>query len=375
MSNIDEIKSSISGIPVFSPSYVTGLRSFFCTSKYKIKLEQAPCDHGKLAIHVARHAMLRHYKCKIIDIALSLLALIFLLTQTRGVNIAYRNYFFSPPFSDVLHIACWYIFLFLYFYTFLILMITAVICLSAFIFSWIADFNNKMYRDSLFALMVEGVNHNFNKFGIDRSPVYFLSMILQCSLLLWMIHILFDMKFRILMMGGTIDGLLSGFDFLYFFLVTYTTLGYGDVIPISNGSRLLVMVVNIGTLLSIVYWFTSLSTRLNKVDILNGYKRQIKKAKKEISQFAKDLKFSSELVKTLSNVEDKVYCPNPKCAKGGCFLCNGEEFIPIEIFLAYGIQTNMSPLKRKRLALGMSRLRYLKYRARLARLLKNNKTL
>jgi len=138
----------------------------------------------------------------------------------------------------------------------------------------------------------------------------------------WGCQFLFDVNFTI---AGQVRA-LSGLEFVYFFLMTFTTVGFGDILPFGNSGYIFIIFIHLFTLYSIIYVFNKLSCE-SKKETFDDHLQVIKdKHLKRLEAINSYLSIGDE-----DDSEKKVVCPKGHKLKphsaNGCKLCAGTRFV------------------------------------------------
>ena len=98
----------------------------------------------------------------------------------------------------------------------------------------------------------------------------------------------------ILFIGTFIYSYVEGWRFLdslYFVVVTVTTIGYGDIVPLTDGGKVLTMILSFFGVAMALYFFTAIGASLFK-----------KHVKEQVSEIKEDVKKEQEVKQEIKKV-------------------------------------------------------------------------
>lgn len=332
-------------IPSFSPSLALGLKYFFKgPDGLVLDLDAPPYTKEEIAWVCSMRKGLsisRHY---VIMLFFSVLSAIFFFTQKEAVYINLKDHlFFISPFEDIFHSFFWYFYEIILFFALGLL----IFCFFALVYIF--------YKDSSYVIK-EIKKINFNSFDKYRNFYVFISETFSLAIFLWYIHIVLKCTFVVTSSGIREERLLSTFEFFYFFCVSYTTLGFGDIVPFSYGSRNILLIINVYTIISVVYWYGSISRgprkKIVRKDTYQHYSDFLIKVE-EKEEWIPILK----LVLNKMNKGDNAYCPYKE--KTGhdcsCLLCSGKNRVRDDVYICFAVDTSLRWKKFLRLGLGLNK--------------------
>jgi len=234
------------GLPSYRPSLKTAAHSILMPGRYfSVAKTEGPFSSGDLAAHVARCTLLTIYRRLVYLILLLVPTLLLFLTH----NTVPRDFSLDYLGHDT---------------RLALLLFYPVI--AATIFFWplvlrVVDLLRRWWNVSTWPEPVGRYwlpSFAIRKFELYKTPVVFAFGVLSLAIMLWLYHISYDVQFHVAYSPDRPNRLLSGGEFLYFFLITYTTVGFGDISPVTAGGRFIVIIINLATLISGIYWFTAL---------------------------------------------------------------------------------------------------------------------
>lgn len=322
-------------IPKLPLTLKGGCRHFFKAPKdLSIDVKKAPYTNGELAWIKANHEALQSYRRQIVSIITTIITLVFFLTQTSSLlPLSERAHFLAAPFNQIGFVIYWYACFFLFGVLVLFLFVILVGAVVLFILD--PKITVKTVRDHDW---LEGVR----EFDLHRTFPYFAAQTIGLVNFLWIIQALFQIEFTVHDPSGSVMRMLSGFEFLYVFFVSYTTLGYGDIVPHSYGARCIFLVINCYTIFSIVYWYGPMAKGPRRSKVREHLKRLYRKHRKRIEGKRDSMRIAMTVL-TKFECGDLPFCPlylNKRHNRKPCPLCNGTNRVSEDVFFAYAVRND-----------------------------------
>lgn len=335
--DFQKIEDIPKGIPAFELSPKNVFKFLFINRDQfrEINYDEGTFKVEDLAWHATRCSSLEFYANYFWTIIFGIFyfLLIVLSDSIPTFEIKLIN-FYRAPFSEFSSIILWYVCLLYILWISYILLVILLVPIFHILFIW--EYKKAAWLGGIFHTFSGLRKWYFEYFGhrTRNSFIFFLSYLIKICMVLWFIHIFFEINFSLSTKNGTEERMLSAIEFLYFFLATYTTLGYGDITPADNYSRLMVILLNIFTIISAIYWYNVISKgpkKLITADIDYLYDLHLHRIRK-ISKIVNKYVIQSE-----DKMQDgKIVCPmfhskDPKNIGSvlveNCKVCRGQIYV------------------------------------------------
>jgi hypothetical protein len=320
-----------------------------------IDMSMAPYTHSELAwIKASKEAMAR-YRNNALSLMITFLTLGFFLSQSSPlISNDERSFFLAAPFNEMSFSFFWYSYLALIGLLICVILLVLLIFILSFVF--IPKMAWSLLKEAEFV-------NSICEFDIHRTFPYFVGQTISLAMWLWVIHVLFQMNFIVNDPEGAAIRVLSAFEFLYFYSVSYVTLGYGDIVPHSYGARCILLIINCYTIISLVYWYSVIAKGPRQSIIKAHFKKIYRKHLNRIEEKRSWLKTGIKFLEAL-DMGSQPFCPNflDKNHKDiKCSLCNGTNHVGKEVFFAYAILKNYGFKTMVSKMVGMSKAQYNKF--------------
>lgn len=146
----------------------------------------------------------------------------------------------------------------------------------------------------------------------------------------WGAQFLFHVTFNF----GDETRALNGLEFVYFFLMTFTTVGFGDITPSNNTGYVFTIFIHLLTLYSVIFLFHKVAQGPRK-QVIDTHLNELKKQHKNRLELINNYIF--HILEKDPN--DKLICPVPHKRKPGgakgCPVCFGTHFVTASTVLPY----------------------------------------
>lgn len=313
-------RTNPSGIPSFRPGILTATESLVRKSKYHvIDYERGPFSVKALAEYSAKMELLAHYREELPLIGLAIIA-----GGLLGLDVS--DLLIWNAISPEVAVP----FTFGFAYGCLLLVYFGVRAARSLPSRGVARHERvKLHQESESYQGRWSPFTYLRKLDLTRSFFVFLALILLVVFMTHWFSLVLQAEFRVATDRNAVEHrTLAAFEFLYFFSVTYTTLGFGDIVPTNTPARALVLFINFLTLYSVIYWYSAIRIgprQLTTNQILNRYTAE------HISRLNKLLKLLIEIEK----LRGVVACPRTRTTHEQCLTCGGSGRVSPEVALSY----------------------------------------
>jgi hypothetical protein len=355
----DAMRDTPDGIPRFVPSAWAALQSVFSPRKFRLLAYKGPFPIDDLAHFAARMEVVKVFRQKYLDAGYVVLQLSLFILSTQVPSATLSGGWYSPFTSQPDKLLWWKVWL-----------DAVYLCGMFFLYfpilaGWrLAQGRTPRLKPDDFAELASELRRTTFGMQQHRDLIFLIGTLTTILTLCWVLHWLVGLTFKVQADDHVAARLLSGSEFVYFFLTTFTTGGLGDIFPATTGSRLLTLFINFLTLVAIIYWFNLMARRraptVALAKTLSAYFEQHKQRLTGLADTAQRAKVKDP--KPGSMVDGLVFCParhKDRSDARSCLCCRGIRLVSPDLAVAYAA---WPPMKWRDFFMAVNRLTPKQYR-------------
>lgn len=323
------------GIPSFVPSPWTALESMFKPRKYGILAYKGPFSIDDLANFAARCEALKAFRQKYLDALYVVIQLSLFLSSTAIPSATLSGEWYSPFTTQPDKLLWWKVWLDVTVMTFGLFLYVPGLAIYR-----LSRGSTPRLTRADFDELVSDLKRKTFGLHQHRDLLFLIGTLTAIITFCWVLHWVVGLSFRVQADDASLPRLLSGSEFMYFFLTTFTTGGLGDIYPATTGSRLLTLFINFLTLVAIIYWFNLMARRPRTATALSttlaAYFEEHKARLTSLADTAERAKLKASTEGSV--IDGLVFCPARHKKRDNaklCLCCRGIRLVRPEIAVAY----------------------------------------